>query len=67
MFTDKIEIELQTKRHHQLCAAMGEQTLTYSEKGYLLPQDIVWKMYVDTWLNTRSGDGTLEKLFNKHL
>ena len=67
MFTDKIEIELQTKRHPELCAAMGEQTLTYSEKGFLLPQDIVWKVYVDTWLNTRSGDGTLEKLFNKHL
>jgi cyclohexadienyl dehydratase len=67
MFTDKIEIELQTKQHPELCAAMGEQTLTYSEKGFLLPQDIVWKVYVDTWLNNRSGDGTLEKLFNKHL
>lgn len=67
MFTDKIEIELQTKRHPALCSAMGTQTLTYSEKGFLLPQDIVWKVYVDTWLNTRSGDGTLEKLFNKHL
>lgn len=67
MFTDKVEIELQNKRHPELCPAMGDQTLTYSEKGFLLPQDIVWKMYVDTWLNTRSGDGTLEKLFNKHL
>jgi cyclohexadienyl dehydratase len=67
MFTDKIEIKLQTKQHTELCAAMGEQTLTYSEKGFLLPQDIVWKAYVDTWLNIRSGDGTLEKLFNTHL
>jgi cyclohexadienyl dehydratase len=67
MVTDKIEIELQTKRHPELCAAMGEKTLTYSEKGFLLPQDIVWKVYVDTWLNMRSGDGTLEKLFNTHL
>jgi cyclohexadienyl dehydratase len=67
MFTDKIEIELQSMRHPELCAAMAEQTLTYSEKGFLLPQDIVWKGYVDTWLNMRSGDGTLEKLFNKHL
>ncbi|MFT5710162.1 MAG: cyclohexadienyl dehydratase [Halioglobus sp.] len=67
MFTDKIEIELQTRRHAELCAAMGEQTLTYSEKGFLLPQDVVWKAYVDTWLNIRSGDGTVEKLFNTHL
>jgi cyclohexadienyl dehydratase len=67
MFTDKIEIKLQTRRHPELCAAMGGQTLTYSEKGFLLPQDIVWKAYVDTWLNMLSCNGTLEKLFNKHL
>lgn len=67
MFTDKIEIKLQTRRHPELCAAIEEQTLTYSEKGFLLPQDVVWKAYVDTWLNMRSGDGTLEKLFNTHL
>ncbi len=67
MITDQIEVQLQVAKHPELCAAMGEQTLSFSEKGFLLPQDIVWKEYVDAWLNMRRGDGTVKKVFSEHL
>ena len=67
MITDQIEVQLQVAKHPELCAAMGEQTLSFSEKGFLLPQDIVWKEYVDAWLNMRKGNGTVKKVFSEHL
>ena len=67
MITDQIEVRLQVQRHPELCAAMGEKTLTFSEKAFLLPQDKGWKDYVDGWLEKRMESGLVEKLFNAHL
>ncbi|MEH6583579.1 MAG: gamma subclass chorismate mutase AroQ [Halioglobus sp.] len=67
MITDLIEVRLQARLHPELCVSMGKETLNFSEKGYLLPQDVVWKEYVDAWLGLRSGDGTLKRIFNTHL
>lgn len=65
MFTDRIEVELQTERHPELCAAM-ETNLTYQEKAYLLPRDAVWQGCVDTWLAARIADTTVDAAFQRH-
>jgi cyclohexadienyl dehydratase len=67
MITDEIEVQLQSARHDQLCATMPDQTLTYQDKGYLMPQDERLKEYVNLWLARRKSDGTVQSTFGKHL
>ncbi len=67
MITDAIEVRLKTSQIPTLCAAMPGQTLTYLEKAYLLPQDIYLKEFVETWLELRIADGTVEHVMNLHL
>lgn len=67
MITDAIEVQLQTLRQPKLCASMPGQTLTFQEKAYLLPRDLVWKEYVDTWLSMRMSDGTVDRVFQANL
>jgi cyclohexadienyl dehydratase len=66
MITDRIEVALQTRRHAELCATMPH-TLTYQEKGYLLPRDDAWKQYVDSWLVARMQNGMVARLIEEHL
>lgn len=65
MITDRVEVELQTRRHPELCATMAED-LTYQEKAYLVPQDSVWLAFVDTWLDLALADGTVARTFVAH-
>lgn len=65
MITDRVEVELQSGRYAQLCAAMADN-LTYQEKAYLLPQDPVWLAFVDTWLDLALADGTVARVFRDH-
>jgi cyclohexadienyl dehydratase len=67
MITDQIEVKLQVALHPELCAAMGEQTLTFSEKAYLLPEDKAWKEAVDRWLDEILHQGTVKNLVGTHL
>ena len=67
MITDAIEVRLQTTLDPRLCSSMPGETLTYQEKAYLLPRDIVWKEFVDTWLSLRINDGTVAKVFADQL
>jgi cyclohexadienyl dehydratase len=69
MFTDAIEVRLRTARDPRLCAAMPGRTLTYQEKGFLLPRDDdgAWRRYLNLWLAGIRGDGTLERVFASHL
>ena len=67
MITDQIEVRLQTRQHRELCAAMGKQTLTFSEKAFLLPQDETWRDNINSWLMKRLDDGLVKKLFDLHL
>lgn len=67
MFTDQIEVQRQSQLSADLCAAMPGQTLSVSQKGFLLPQDIAWKHYVDTWLEQRRLEGRLEQIFAEHM
>lgn len=69
MLTDAIEVRLQTAKDTRLCAALPGRTLTFQEKGFLLPAepDAAWRYYVDLWLATLRGDGTLKQLFERYL
>ena len=67
MITDNIEVKLQQRLHPELCATMPEKLLTYSEKGYLLPQDIALKEYLDGWLQQVKRNGKLEGAFAHYL
>jgi len=67
MITDDIEVKLQQKLHSTLCATMPGTLLTYSEKGYLLPQDSALKEYVDGWLQQVKRNGKLDAALLHHL
>jgi cyclohexadienyl dehydratase len=65
MITDRIEVELQTARHPELCPTMPG-TLSYQQKAYLMPRDEAWKAFVDTWLALALADGTVAAIFRDH-
>ncbi len=67
MFTDLIEVLYQSAREPTLCPALNGATLTYQEKGYLLPRDPIWQSYVNLWLAQIQGDGTLARAFAEHI
>ncbi len=67
MITDRIEVQLKSASHKELCATMPDRNLTRLDKGYLMPQDEKLKEYVDLWLATRTADGTIQSIFSKHL
>lgn len=69
MFTDAIEVRLQSALDPRLCPALPGRTLTYAEKGVLLRRDGDGALlrFVNLWLAQRRGDGTLERVFEKHL
>jgi cyclohexadienyl dehydratase len=67
MITDAIETILQQKLRPELGAVHPDKPFTYSEKGYLLPQDVVLKFWVDQWLHLTLQDGTFQKFYDKWL
>ena len=67
MVTDLIEVRLQVNRHQQLCSAMPDTTLTYQEKGYLMPRDPSLRDSVNQWLENARSQKLLEKVFARHL
>lgn len=67
MITDAIETILQQKLRPELAAVHPEKPFTYSEKGYLLPQEIVLKLWIDQWLHLALMDGTFRAIYDKWL
>ena len=67
MITDAIEVAVQAGEHSALCAAMPGKTLSFQEKGFLLPRDLIWQQFVNAWLTQRQGEGYLAEVFNRHL
>jgi cyclohexadienyl dehydratase len=66
MISDIIEVELQVRLHPDvLCIVNPEKAFTFEELGYLVARDVVWKMYLDTFVHVQLGSGgwnrTLEK------
>ena len=63
MITDQIEVLLQANKHPSLCAAMPNKTLSFSAKAYLMPRDLIWKEYVNVWLEQVRENGYIAALF----
>ena len=67
MITDSIEVRLQANRHPELCASMPGKTLTYQEKGYMMPKDQSLQFAVNQWLREVRLQNILERTFERHL
>jgi len=67
MITDSIEVRLKSAVFPELCPSMPGRTLTYQEKGYMLPQEPLLVEVVNTWLKAEIDSGELERVFASHL
>ena len=67
MITDSIEVRLQQNLHPELCASMPGETLTYQEKGYMMPKDSALNLAVNQWLEKVRAQDILERTFEQHL
>ena len=68
MFSDAIEVARVARDDPRLCPALPGETLTYQEKGFLMPRDAsdAWPRFVDLWLDQVQGDGTVTRAFAAH-
>jgi hypothetical protein len=57
MFTDGIEVDLQVRRHPELCRTMLAP-LTVANKAIMLPSQ-EWEMAVNTWLLPQVESGQI--------
>lgn len=67
MITDEEEVLLQSAQSSLLCPCMPGKTLNQFEKAYLLPRDLIWKAYVDEWLQQRQLEGKVDAIFQSFL
>lgn len=67
MVTDAIETRIQEKVHPELEAVHPDKPFNVSEKGYLMPRDLVWKAYVDQWLHLRQKQGVIDSVFKAEM
>jgi cyclohexadienyl dehydratase len=66
MITDDVEVELQTRRHPQLCRALPG-TLTHAEKVILMPRDPALTAAVNEWLRGELAAGVPARLLREAL
>ena len=50
MITDSAEVYHQVSKHPGILCATMDKTLTNGALAYLLPRDLIWKEYVNNWL-----------------
>jgi cyclohexadienyl dehydratase len=68
MVTDASETLLQQKLHPgKLCSLRPDRPFNYSEKGYLLPRDTVFKSFADTWLHLALAGKEYQAISDKWL
>ncbi len=67
MITDEEEVLLQSAKSSVLCPCMPGKTFNQFEKAYLLPRDMIWKAYVDEWLQQRQLEGKVDAIFQSFL
>ncbi len=67
MITDAVETKLQQRLHPELCAIHPDQPFDFGELAYLLPRDIVLKLYIDQWLHIMMASGTWRRLGQTYL
>ena len=57
MVTDGVETRLQQKLHPELCAIHPDEPFDHSELAYMLPRDLVFQQFVNTWLTVQTLSG----------
>lgn len=63
MTTDRSEVLYIDHEYEELCAVNPDEPFDYFQKGYMLPQgDVVFKHYVDQWLDIAMNDGTYDEI-----
>lgn len=67
MVTDAIETIIQQEVHPELQSVNPETPFSFSEKGYLMKRDYIFKAYIDQWINLRLKDGTYNKIYDTQL
>ena len=67
MITDLIEVRLQAGKNPSLCPVLGKKTFTQTAKGFLLPQDDIWKAYVDSWILKQDTQNFIAERFSVHV
>ena len=67
MMTDAVETRLQQKLHPGLCAIHPDAPFNHSDLAYMLPRDLVWQQYVDTWLEVQEQTGERAQALAKWL
>ncbi len=58
MITDGVETRLQQKLNPGLCAIHPDKPFDRSEKAWLLPRDIAFKLFVDQYIHLKQLDGS---------
>jgi len=66
MITDDVEVELQRRRHPDLCRAMPG-TLTHSDKALLMPRDPALVSAINAWLTDSINAGEPARLLQEQL
>ncbi|HEX7389864.1 MAG TPA: transporter substrate-binding domain-containing protein [Acidiphilium sp.] len=67
MITDNVEARLQHTLHPALCPVHPDQPFTFSQLGYMMPQDPALQSFVDYWLRIERHDGTYKHLLKASL
>jgi cyclohexadienyl dehydratase len=66
MITDDVEVELQTRRHPDLCRPFAG-TLTHADKVILISRDPALVMAVNSWMRDELAHSTPSKLLDEEL
>jgi cyclohexadienyl dehydratase len=67
MITDGVEARLQSTLHKELCAIHPDEPFDFGEIAYLLPRDIVLKLWVDQWLHQSVATGEYARITARYL